>query len=247
MQNYLKPNWPAPANIRAYTTLRHGGYSQGPYTSFNLADHVGDNPQAVRQNREKMKSDLQLPKEPVWLTQTHSTKVLCLDGSDVKQKQEADASYTSKPREICAVLTADCVPILIAAKDGSLVAAIHAGWKGLAAGIIEATLEKIATDGTKLLAWLGPAIGPINFLVKNDVRQAFLEKEAAAELAFHKINNEQWRADAYLLAKQRLARYNVTEVYGGEFCTYRDEEKFFSYRRDQEITGRMATLIWIKN
>ena len=247
MQQYLSPNWSTPPNIRAYITTRNGGFSQKPYTNFNLGDHVGDNPKTVQKNRTKLKSDLKLINEPIWLKQTHSTKVICLDNQITKsQPEEADASYTTQPNVICAVLTADCLPLLLAAKDGSVVAAIHAGWQGLAAGIIENTLLKLKTI-TKLedlLVWLGPAIGPKAFLVKDDVRQQFLQKDPKTELAIHKHDENTWLVDMYAIAKQRLHAYNVTKIYGSDFCTYTDQELFFSYRRDQQITGRMASLIY---
>lgn len=246
MQQYIYPNWQIPPNIRACATTRNNGFSQGPYASFNLGDHVGDDTRAVQANRTKLKNDLNLPNEPIWLKQTHSTKVICLDDHATSLPEEADASYTTQPNVICAVLTADCLPLLLAAKDGSVVAAIHAGWQGLAAGIIEATLLKLKpiTKLNDLLVWLGPAIGPKAFLVKDDVRQQFLQKDPKAELAIRKHEGNTWLIDMYTIAKQRLNAYDVNNIYGGDFCTYTDQELFFSYRRDQQVTGRMASLIY---
>ncbi|MFA6408843.1 MAG: peptidoglycan editing factor PgeF [Gammaproteobacteria bacterium] len=227
-------------------TTRQGGYSTAPYASFNLAEHVEDQAELVAKNRHKLSQDLNLKNEPFWLKQTHSTQVVCLDKLAFGTVSDADASYTTEANRVCVVLTADCLPILLASRDGDLVAAIHAGWQGLANGVIEATLESLPIDPKKLLAWFGPAIGPEAFVVQNDVRQRFLDCDANADAAFRSINKDSYLANIYLLARQRLEKYGITEVYGGDFCTFSDKEHFFSYRRDQGRTGRMASLIWIQ-
>lgn len=246
MKNYIQPNWAVLPNVRAYTTTRIGGFSKPPYTSFNLADHVGDDPNAVKANRSELKKILNLPADPFWLKQTHSTRVLCLDDVSENTDFTVDASFTTKAGIICAVLTADCLPLLLSAKDGSLVAAIHAGWQGLANGIIEATLKAITpfSDLKKLLVWQGPAIGPNAFIVKDDVRQKFLQHDPRAKSAFKPHVKDSWQADIYALARQRLDNFGVTNIYGGDLCTFTDKERFFSYRRDGEKTGRMASLIY---
>lgn len=236
---WLIPDWPAPINIHAGTTLRNGGISLPPYDSLNLAEHVGDAPAAVAENRQQ----LNLPAKPIWLKQTHSTRIIdatrCTPG-----QTEADGSYTSQPCIICAVLTADCLPLLICNKKGTQVAAVHAGWRGLAAGIIETALEKFTDHYTELLTWLGPAIGPDHYEVGNEVRGIFLAQQPAARTAFT-AQQEKWRMDIYHLARQRLQALGLTAIYGGNHCTYRQQEQFYSYRRDG-ITGRMASVIWLE-
>lgn len=244
MKNYIKPNWPAPTNVNAYTTTRCDGYSVGSFSSFNLASHVGDDAAAVTNNRQKLRSDLMLPCEPSWLQQNHTTIALDLDRV-LSKVIVADASYTHKKEQVCVVLTADCLPVLLCDKQGSVVAAIHAGWRGLAAGIIEATIEKMAVDTEQLMVWLGPAIGSAAFIVGQDVYQVFVTHDENAAAAFASIDNNKWLADLYLLARQRLLRSGIMAIYGGEFCTYSDAQKFFSYRRDGMSTGRMASLIWL--
>lgn len=249
---YLSPGWPAPKNIHAHLTTRSGGFSKPPYSSFNLADHVGDDHVAVQANRDKLCRDLCLPGSPIWLKQTHSTNVADLDYADnfAEKIFVADASFTAKQNKICAVLTADCLPILLCDKKGTVVSAIHAGWKGLAEGIIEIALEtiykKFALFGDDFLAWLGPAIGPGAFAVKNDVRDKFLANDSKSEKYFLKAGPETWLADIYALAKLRLNKYGITDIFGGEFCTFTDQRHFFSYRREK-LTGRMASLIWLSS
>lgn len=234
---WLLPDWPAPANICAGTTLRHGGISPPPYDSLNLGDHVDDNPGAVAKNRQR----LGLPTEPVWLKQTHSTRIV--DAARCAPGQiEADGSYTTQPRIICAVLSADCLPILICDKKGTQVAAVHAGWRGLAAGIIETAVEKFSDNYSELLVWLGPAIGPDHYEVGHEVREIFMRHDSAAKTAFI-AQQGKWRMDIYTLARQRLNALGLTGIYGGNHCTYREQEHFYSYRRDG-VTGRMASLIW---
>lgn len=241
---WLQPDWPAPTNIRALTTLRMGGVSLPPYASLNLGDHVDDDPKAVSENRQRLQQ-LKLPSDPLWLKQTHSTRVV--DASTYQGQTdslEADASYSTSPGLVCAVMTADCLPVLICNRQGTQVAAVHAGWRGLAAGIIEAAIKQFPGNHADLLIWLGPAIGPAAYEVGNDVRVAFLQQSPEAEQAFKPSNENKWYMDIYSLARQRLAGMGVRHIYGGEYCTYTDQDRFYSYRRDG-ITGRMASLIWM--
>jgi len=240
--NWIEPNWPAPAGIRAVTTLRNGGYSQQPFDSLNLGDHVGDDPIAVMRNRQLLRQALNLPSEPAWLAQIHGTKVV--DAGTVTKGHKADALFSRIPGQVCAVLTADCLPLLLCNQTGDRVAAVHAGWRGLADGVIEATLNQLAVPGSEIIAWLGPAIGAACFEVGTEVRDTFIQHSPEAEAAFTPNRPGHWLADIYLLARQRLKACGVTSVWGGEYCTVTDKERFYSYRRDGQ-TGRMATLIWI--
>lgn len=248
MNSYLTPNWPQPTNIKAYTTLRfHSeGKSIAPYDNFNLATHVGDDKNHVLTNRKILVNDLKLPNEPFWLTQEHTTIVLAINKNTPNSNQIADASYTTEKNCVCVVLTADCIPILLCDHEGTIVAAIHAGWKGLCDGVIEETLKTMPIPSNKLIAWLGPAIGPKAFSVGEEVRAQFIAKDKNAELAFKNISENKWLGDLFLIAKQRLNSFGVTEIYGGDLCTFSEQKKFFSYRGSANgITGRMATLIWI--
>jgi copper oxidase (laccase) domain-containing protein len=264
-KHWLIPDWPAPANIRAATTLRTGGVSCGAYASLNPAMHVGDDAGSVKQNRQLIKEMLGLPGDPVWLDQIHSNRAVPAIATEALQ--QADASYTAEAGVVCAVMTADCLPLLICTADGSRVAAIHAGWRGLLAGVIGNTLtamkiplnppfskgEAANTEpnpplckrGARgdFLVWLGPAIGPDCFEVGAEVRDAFTEKSAAFAAAFKQQSNGKWLADIYQLARIDLAMLGIDKVYGGNFCTVTEHERFYSYRRDKQ-TGRMATLIW---
>lgn len=237
--NWISPDWPAPANIHALTTLRCGGLSNGAYTSFNLAAHVNDDAQHVLANRHLLKLALSLVNEPKWLNQTHTTKIVCAD--QLQGLVEADASYTQKKQCVCVVLTADCLPILLCDAQGESIAAIHGGWRGLLDGILENSLTQLPKQG--LMAWLGPAIGAQCFEVGAEVRAAFLAKDAMFLAAFELQKNQKYLADIYLIARLILNKAGVDEIYGGQFCTVTDTERFFSYRRDGQ-TGRMATLIW---
>lgn len=236
--NLILPNWPAPRNVRACTTTRDGGVSLGPYASLNLGDHVGDDPAHVAENRARLRRELELPAEPLWLTQVHGTAVAEGAGGC------ADASVAFGPGTVCTVMTADCLPLLLCDRAGTAVAAVHAGWRGLLAGVIEAAVSRLHVPGADLLAWLGPAIGPQAFEVGEEVRAAFVAEDAAAAVAFHPAPGGRWLADIYALARLRLARCGVTAVYGGELCTWSDAARFYSYRRDG-VTGRMASLIWL--
>lgn len=217
--------------------------SGGAYTSLNLGDHVGDDPAAVANNRQRLLSAAHLPATPAWLRQVHGTVVA---DSPMETGCEADAVIADRPGQVCAVLTADCLPILLCDRLGHRVAAVHAGWRGLAAGVIEATIERMGIDPSALLAWLGPAIGPAHFEVGAEVRTAFLTWRSDAARAFAPAPGGRWLANLFVLARQRLDACGVTRVYGGDLCTVSDPSRFFSYRRDRGTTGRMASLIWIE-
>lgn len=247
IKRWLVPDWPAPANIHAATTLRTGGVSPAPYFSLNPAAHVGDAADSVVQNRRIIKEMLDLPAEPVWLDQIHSHRAV--KAAKTADLQQADASYTDQSGVVCAVMTADCLPLLVCSADGAHIAAIHAGWRGLLAGVIGNTITAMKSPLYKmgargdLLVWLGPAIGPDCFEVGAEVKEAFLEKSAAYRHAFKGQSGGKWLADIYQLARIELAALGITDVYGGTYCTVTEHERFYSYRRDAQ-TGRMATLIW---
>lgn len=243
MLNVIQANWPAPKNICAFTTTRIGGVSLAPYAHFNLATHVHDNERLVAHNRELLKSSFNLPAEPTWLTQVHGINVV--NAQTYATPPQADASYTAAKQQVCAVLTADCLPILICDEAGTQVAAIHAGWRGLVAGIIEKTLQNFSAPAAELLVWLGPAIGPTVFEVGVEVRDKFIAYDPAAAAAFKNSRPGHWLADLYLLAKQRFAQQGIFAIFGGKHCTYSETEYFYSYRRDGDQTGRMASLIWL--
>lgn len=239
-KNWLEPDWPAPANIHAATTLRSGGVSEGEFASLNPATHVGDKPAHVQQNRAIIMQMLNLPSAPVWLEQVHGTTVLAAD--KVRGAPPvADASFTAQAQVVCAVMTADCLPVLFCTTDGQKVAAAHAGWRGLLAGILPQTLA--AMQSKNVLAWLGPAIGANCFEVGTEVRVAFVQKNTAFAAAFTPSDATHYLADIVQLARIELALAGVQAVYGGGFCTVSEHERFFSYRRNLQ-TGRMATLIW---
>jgi len=239
---WLQADWPAPANVHAGTSWRQGGISQGAYASLNLAMHVGDDAPAVIENRRL----LGLPTEPIWLKQVHGPGIVNA-GKVAKKKTEqvieADAAYTDQAGVICAVLTADCLPLLLCDRAGSRVAAVHAGWRGLAAGIIERAVTALQLPADQLLVWLGPAIGPHAYEVGEEVREAFLRIDADARTAFRLSRPAHWWMDIYQLARHQLAQRGVTEVYGGDHCSWTEADHFYSYRRDG-VTGRMASVIW---
>ena len=239
MTHWITPDWPAPAHIHAATTLRTGGVSLAEYSSLNPAAHVADKLEHVLENRQCIKSMLALPSEPVWLQQTHSVQVICAD--QVMPIAAADASYTQEQNIVCTVLTADCLPVLLCDEQGTMVAAIHGGWRGLLHGIIDNTLHKM--PDTELMAWLGPAIGPQCFEVGEDVHSAFVHKSTQFASAFKKHTRGKYLADIYQIARILLNSAGVQQIYGGQYCTATDKQRFFSYRRDGQ-TGRMATLIW---
>ncbi|MCW8330643.1 peptidoglycan editing factor PgeF [Photobacterium sp. SDRW27] len=240
---FIFPDWPAPANVKAVTTTRLGGVSQQPYQGLNLGLHVGDNAKHVQRNRMLLQQELGLADSPAWLNQIHSNSVLELNAS-LSVVPDADGSYTQVAGITCIAMTADCLPVLFCDKAGSQVAAVHAGWRGLADGIIEAALDKFTVPAEQILVWLGPAIGPDAFEVGSEVREQFMVALPQAEQAF-KPHGEKWLADLYLLARQRLQQRGITDIYGGEYCTFGDPELFYSYRRDG-VTGRQASLIWLE-
>ena len=242
----LIPDWPAPKNVKALQTTRNGGVSQAPYNSFNLGNHVGDTPLAVAHNRQLL-SPL-LPSEPVWLKQIHGTAVV--DAAQADCWPEADACVSSRAGAVCAVMTADCLPVLLCDAQGSVVGAAHAGWRGLCDGVIEQTARAMHAQPGALMAWLGPAIGARAFEVGEEVRAAFIAKQPEAASAFSPTSPtegevKKYLADIYQLARLRLNAQGITRIYGGGLCTYTDHERFFSYRRDG-VTGRMGTFIWLE-
>ncbi|QEL55157.1 peptidoglycan editing factor PgeF [Chromobacterium paludis] len=241
--DWLEADWPAPARVRTLITTRSGGLSQPPYASLNLGGHVGDDPEAVAANRARLRDEL--PAEPAWLNQVHGVAVV--DAAAVgAAAPDADASFARAPGVVCAAMTADCLPVLLCDEAGTVVAAAHAGWRGLCDGVIEAAVAAMAVPPSGLMAWLGPAIGPDAFEVGAEVRQAFLARDPAAAAAFTDIDNGKYLADIYVLARLRLEKLGIARVYGGDFCTVIDRDRFFSYRRDG-VTGRMASLIWLED
>ena len=249
---WIRPDWPVPATVRAISTFRGGGVSVGRYTSLNLAAHVEDTVEAVVENRRLLRAAAALPAVPRWLAQVHGARVCDLDtqvitgsGDMVVTSEPADAAVTQQPRRVCAILTADCLPVLLATQSGDRVGAAHAGWRGLAAGVIEATAAALGCPGESLLAWLGPAIGPGQFEVGAEVREQLLQADPAAEGAFEPNSRGRYMADLYALARSRLRRVGVDRTYGGGECTYAAADKYFSHRRDG-LTGRQATLIWLE-
>ncbi len=240
--DFIVPDWPAPSNVHALQTTRVGGVSRAPYDTLNLGSHVGDDPLNVAANRQLLSPFV--PSEPVWLNQVHGTLTIDAETAGCAPP-DADASYTQQRNVVCATMTADCLPLLFCNQAGTEVAAVHAGWKGLLDGVIESALDRMQSKPTEILVWLGPAIGPQAFEVGVEVRDAFIKKLALAETAFQP-HGEKWLGDMFMLARQRLAERGVMQVYGGSVCTYSNPERFFSFRRDN-VTGRMATLIWLGN
>jgi YfiH family protein len=240
--DWIVPDWPAPAQVGSLITTRRGGVSGGVFASLNLGDHVGDDPASVAANRAIVCR--QIDARPVWLKQVHGIRVVDAAACDRPLPPEADASFTRHSGVACAVLTADCLPVLLCDTQGQVVAAAHAGWRGLLAGVLEATVDAMETPGRELMVWLGPAIGPRAFEVGDDVRIAFVGADPGAAKAFRPAIGGKWLADIYLLARQRLAWRDVDRVFGGDFCTVNENKRFFSYRRDGQ-TGRMASLIWL--
>lgn len=238
----LQPDWPAPASVSAWVTTRLGGVSAAPYDSLNLGQHVDDDPAAVAENRQRLQVALALPQSPRWLEQVHSAYVLNADSLDGVCR--GDAALSQTPGTVCVVMTADCLPVLFCNRNGTEVAAAHAGWRGLADGILENSIKQMRSAPADILAWLGPAIGPEAFEVGDEVREAFIKQQPETESAFKANDRGRWLADLYALARCRLKSVGVEAIYGGEHCTFTDREHFYSYRRDQ-CTGRMASLIWI--
>jgi YfiH family protein len=257
---WFEPDWPAPKRVRALSSLRGapatGGASQGPYAWLNLGAHVGDDPEAVAANRRLLRSRAGLPAEPSWLAQVHGVTVADLDAADLDaagldaagldaagSPGPADAAITRRVGKVCAILTADCLPIVFTTDTGDGVAAAHAGWRGLAAGVIGATVRAMAVPPERLMAWLGPAIGPAHFEVGAEVREAFLRTDPGAGDAFKATLRGKFMADLAMLARRQLKGLGVSRIYGGGDCTYAHTDRYFSHRRDG-VTGRQATLIW---
>lgn len=255
-EHLICPDWPAPASVRALQTTRQGGFSRAPYDTLNLGLHVGDDALTVAANRNLLNSHV--PSEPVWLEQVHGTTVVTAEQAGCVPR--ADACVARSKNAVCVVMTADCLPVLLCDRAGTVVGAAHAGWRGLADGVIEATVRAMAVPGSDLMAWLGPAIGPRAFEVGGEVREIFLSHAPASISAFSPApvdqvglgqlsgdgrgEGEKFLADIYQLARQRLNALGITQIHGGSFCTWSDPERFFSYRRDGR-TGRMATMIWL--
>ena len=240
---WLDADWPAPPGVRAVTSLRSGeGVSLAPFDRLNLGMNCGDDPAAVLENRRRLAAWLQLPSEPRWLRQVHGTGVLRF-GAGRAEQPEADAAVTAEPGVVLAILTADCLPVVFSARDGSELGAAHAGWRGLAAGVLEATVAAMRTPPGDLMAWLGPAAGPLNYEIGEEVRAAFVGPDPGAAAAFVATRPGHWRVDLYALARRRLAAVGVTNVHGGGLCTIGDPGRFFSHRRDGR-SGRLATLAW---
>jgi YfiH family protein len=241
-EDWIIPHWPAPARVRAIITSRNGGCSTGSYASMNLGLQAGDHESRVQANRRILRQFL--PADPKWLNQVHGNRVV--PAETIAIPSEADASFTSRAECVCAVLVADCLPVLISDRAGGIIAVAHAGWRGLASGVIESTVRALQTDPNELIAYLGPGIGPSVFEVGDEVRDAFLAVDAAAQYAFRRNEAGNWCADLFALARQRLVQLGVTNVYGGGLCTYSDPARFFSHRRAKPA-GRMAALIWIED
>lgn len=240
----LRPDWRVSPRVRALVTTRAGGVSAGPWASLNLGSGCGDDADAVLENRRRLGA--RLPAAPSWLRQVHGTTVVeAVANAAAQAPPAADASFARAPGAVCAVLAADCMPVLLADRHGEAVAAAHAGWRGLCAGVVEASVAAMPVEPDRLCAWLGPAIGPKAYEVGDEVREAFLGRDSAAEAAFRPTRPGHWLLDLYAIARQRLAACGVGEVTGGEFCTHSDARRFFSYRRDG-VTGRMAALIWLE-
>jgi len=237
----LTPDWPAPSRVRAAQSLRFGGLSRAPFASLNIGAHVGDDLQAVAANRALLREALALPAEPLWLEQVHGAEVI--DAGEAGTRT-GDAVVTRRVGAVCVIQTADCLPVLFTDETGSCVAAAHAGWRGLASGVLEATVRALGEPAARLLAWLGPAIGPSAFEVGAEVRERFVAHDRQAAAAFVVNARGRWMADLFLLARQRLEAAGVSRIYGSGLCTYSDATRFFSHRRDRG-TGRMATLIWL--
>ena len=235
--------WALPRGVRAAFTTRLGGVSEAPCDSFNLATHVDDAPPAVAANRAQLRQRLELPAEPAWLQQVHGNRVVRLDDPRERITGGADAAVAAGAGAVCAIMVADCLPVLFASRDGTRIGAAHAGWRGLAAGVLENTIEAMGVPGSELTAWLGPAISQAHFEVGAEVRDAFLAQDAGAAAHFVPNPRGRWQADLVALARRRLAALEVTDLHGGTWCTHADARRFYSHRRDGK-GGRMAALIW---
>ena len=239
---FIAPRWPAPARVRCVSTTRVGGVSQGSYAGFNLADHVGDDPNAVSRNRARLARLLGLDTEPVWLTQRHGARVT--DAAKSAQGTQADGSFTTRPNTVCVVLTADCLPVLLCDENAAWVAAVHAGWRGLSAGVLETAVRSANEPPEQLMAWIGPGISQQAYTVGRDFRDRFVCQRPQSVTAFRPCAGA-WQADLATLARQALAGVGLTNIHEHGGCTFGDPARFFSYRRDG-VTGRMASMIWIE-
>ena len=239
---WLVPDWPAPARVRAFVTTRAGGVSTGEYASMNLGLSSGDDPSSVARNRDIVRAAL--PADPTWLAQVHGIAVHDLDGPAAALRPRADAAATSTPGRVAVVLTADCMPLFLADRKGRRVAVAHAGWRGMASGVIESSVRALGGDPADICAWMGPTIGPDAFEVGPEVKDAFEGHDAGAGEGFRAGRPGKLMADLYALARRRLTKSGVREISGGGFCTFHDSERFFSYRRMRE-SGRMGAFIWI--
>lgn len=244
------PGWEVPSHVHAVVTLRKGGYSEGPYEGFNLATHVGDSIETVSRNRQLLAEQLKLPSEPCWLNQTHSTRMvkLPLDGSDTKQPPDADGAWTAESNRVCVVMTADCLPVFFYHPQDNSIAVVHAGWRGLADGILENAVQEMTSDAGGLTVWLGPAISQMQFEVGNEVMALFCRHDSEARHHFKPArtlgDKQTYLADLQGLAKSRLKKMGITKITNSPACTAGETQRFYSYRRDG-VTGRMASLIWM--
>lgn len=244
LEQCIVPEWPAPAGVRALVTTRRGGVSNAPYDSFNVGCHVGDDPELVSHNRAMLRAIL--PSEPVWLEQVHGIEVVDADIARYRvRKPTGDAAASRLPGTVCVVMTADCLPVLLTSRNGLVVGAVHAGWRGLLSGVIEAAVTSMGVAGSDLLAYLGPAIGPAHFEVGPEVRESFMRVQPQAQEAFRPGRGDRWLANIFELARQRLRSLGMPpeSIYGGQLCTVSRPDLLYSYRRDG-VTGRMASLIW---
>jgi polyphenol oxidase len=244
---WIVPDWPTPPWVRAVSTLRSGGVSPPPWHSLNLGAHVGDDPERVAENRRRLARALELPEEPAWLSQVHGREVLRLDDATVPDERTADGAVTGRQGRVLAVQTADCLPVLFCRVDGRRLGVAHAGWRGLAGGVLEATFAALESPPEEVLAWIGPGIGPAAYEVGEEVRDACLAAGAEAASCFTAGSPGRWHFDLAGLARQRLAALGLAGVHGGQWCTHADSARFYSHRRDgaDKPTGRMATLLWV--
>ncbi|MFS1537835.1 MAG: purine nucleoside phosphorylase YfiH [Candidatus Phlomobacter fragariae] len=244
MDRLIYPDWPQPETVMAFSTTRIGGNSLAPYDSFNLGLHVGDQLRLVEQNRNSLMKIAQLPTQPCWLNQIHGTRIIDL-AKENNGNLQADAAYSCERGSVCVVMTADCLPVLLCNEQGTEIAAVHAGWRGLCDGILEKAIKQFKSPVSSIMAWLGPAIGAEKFEVDSELRSAFIEHDAELAQGFKAYDNGKYLSDIYLLARLKLSAVGVQNVYGGTYCTVSEPTCFFSYRRDG-VTGRMASLIWLK-